>query len=49
MRKLAARLDSEHDARHAVMECLAEMLWQAQRNAAGFDNAAYLDCLARNP
>lgn len=47
VRKLAARLDSEHDARHAVMECLAEMLWQAQRNAAGFDNAAYLDCLAR--
>ena len=29
------------------MECLAEMIWQAQRNAAGFDNAAYLSCLTR--
>jgi len=47
VRRLAASHDSEHAARHAVMECLAEMLWQAQRNAAGFDNAAYLDCLAR--
>jgi len=43
---LAARHDA-HDARHAVMECLAEMIWQAQRNGAAFDNARYLDCLAR--
>lgn len=46
-RRLAAKHDSEHEARHRVMECLAEIVWQAQRNAAGFDNAAYLDCLAR--
>ncbi len=44
---LAAKRGSVHDARHAVMECLAEVLWQAQRNAAAFDNATYLDCLAR--
>jgi hypothetical protein len=36
-----------HDARHEAMDCLAEMVWQAQRNATGFDNARYLDCLAR--
>lgn len=36
-----------HEARHEVMDCLAEMVWQAQRNATGFDNARYLDCLAR--
>ena len=36
-----------HDARHQVMDCLAEIVWQAQRNRAPFDNAAYLDCLAR--
>ena len=47
VRKLSARHDSEHDARHAVMECLAEMVWQAQRNAATFENAAYLECIAR--
>ena len=44
---LARRRDSAHDARHDVMECLAELIWQAQRHGAGFDNTAYLDCLAR--
>jgi hypothetical protein len=44
---LARRLGSEHDARHAVMECLAEMIWQVQRGSAGFDNSRYLDCIAR--
>ena len=37
----------EHGARHEVMECLAEMVWQAQRNATPMDNAAYLDCINR--
>ena len=36
-----------HDARHAVMDCLAEVIWQAQRHGTGFDNAVYLDCIAR--
>jgi hypothetical protein len=44
---LARRRDSDHDARHDVMDCLAEMIWQAQRNGAPFDNASYLDCLKR--
>ncbi|MGZ5102088.1 MAG: DUF1841 family protein [Usitatibacter sp.] len=43
---LAARLGSMPDARHEVMECLAETIWQAQRHGAGFDNAAYLDCIS---
>ncbi|MGZ5111655.1 MAG: DUF1841 family protein [Usitatibacter sp.] len=43
---LAARLGSMHDARHEVMECLAETILQAQRHGAGFDNAAYLDCIS---
>jgi hypothetical protein len=47
VRALAQRLDSEHDALHEVMDCLAEMIWNAQRHGAPFDNAAYLDCLAR--
>ena len=47
VRKLAGKHGSEHEARHAVMECLAEILWQAQRNGVPFDNAAYLDCLFR--
>jgi Domain of unknown function (DUF1841) len=48
VRRLASRLDSGHDARHVVMECLAEMIWQAQRNGTGFDNARYLECIARH-
>ena len=42
-----ARKLGPHGARHEVMECLAETVWQAQRNGAAFDNAAYLGCLAR--
>ena len=46
VQRLAAKHDSAHEARHAVMDCLAEQVWQAQRNGAPFDNAAYLGCLA---
>jgi hypothetical protein len=44
---MAVKRGSMHDARHDVMECLAEMIWQAQRNGTGFDNAAYLECLQK--
>lgn len=43
---LAAK-QGAHAARHEVMECLAEVVWQAQRNGAPFDNTAYLDCIER--
>lgn len=36
---------SEHDAEHAMMECLGESLWVAQRNKAMPDEDAYLRCL----
>ena len=36
-----------HEARHALMDCLAEVIWQAQRYGTGFDNALYLDCISR--
>ena len=42
---LARRHDSMHDARHDVMDCLAEMIWNAQRHGAAFDNEAYLSCI----
>ena len=47
VQQLARRRDSAHDARHDVMDCLAEAIWNAQRHGAPFDNAAYLDCLGR--
>ena len=42
---LAAKRGTAHDARHDVMDCLAEVIWNAQRHGVGFDNAAYLACL----
>lgn len=44
---LAARLGDRHAALHATMECLAEMIWRAQRDGAPPDGVAYLDCLER--
>ena len=36
-----------HDAEHAVMECLGEALWNAQRAGSAIDASAYLACLRR--
>jgi Domain of unknown function (DUF1841) len=45
--RLANKYGSEHEAQHAMMECMAEMIMQAQRSGAGPDAAVYLSCLAR--
>ena len=45
---LARKHGSEHDARHDVMDCLAEVVWSAQRHGTAFDNEAYLECLHRH-
>ncbi len=36
--------DAMH-AQHEVMDCLAEMIWQAQRQASAYDPVVYLSCL----
>jgi hypothetical protein len=41
---LCARLP-EHDAEHAILECLGETIWQAQRQGGAMDAAAYLACV----
>ena len=46
VQSLAAHHGNMHDARHDVMDCLAEMIWNVQRNGAAFDNATYLECVA---
>lgn len=43
--RLLERLGDEHDAQHAVMDCLAEMIWQAQRHNQPPDAVAYIECL----
>ncbi|HEY8085192.1 MAG TPA: DUF1841 family protein [Methylophilaceae bacterium] len=40
-RQLVNRL-GEHPAQHAVLDCLAETVWQAQRDGRTLDGAAYL-------
>lgn len=45
--RLLARLDDAHAVEHRMMECLAEWLWQAQRQAAELPETEYLDCLNR--
>jgi hypothetical protein len=44
---LAARAGNRHEALHQAIECLAEMLWRAQRDGAPPDAAVYLSCLER--
>lgn len=43
--RLAQKRDSVMDAEHEMMDCLAEMIWQAQRNKSAPDAAIYLSCL----
>jgi hypothetical protein len=45
--RLRASRGDAHAALHAVLECLGEVIWQAQRLGSGPDAALYLACLAR--
>ncbi|MBK6601971.1 MAG: DUF1841 family protein [Betaproteobacteria bacterium] len=45
--RLRAARGDEHAALHAVIDCLGEILWQAQRQRLPPDSAAYLACLRR--
>ena len=38
----------EHEALHAVIECLGEVIWQAQRTRTPPDAQIYLACLERH-
>ncbi len=42
---LSERLASAHDAKHAILECLGETIWKAQRHGTGLDANAYVDCI----
>lgn len=45
--RLAVHTGSPHEAAHALIECLAEVLWRSQRDGTPPDGAAYLACIAR--
>ncbi|MEO8202561.1 MAG: DUF1841 family protein [Betaproteobacteria bacterium] len=44
---LLARKGNRHDALHEAVDCLAEMVWRAQKDNAPPDAAAYLGNLAQ--
>lgn len=51
IRALHAQLQAargEHEALHALLECLGETVWQAQRTGSPPDEAAYLECIRRS-
>ena len=45
--QLAARLPSLHEAHHAAMDCLGEMIAQSQRSGQPPDGDSYLACVQR--
>ena len=45
--RLRARLGDAHEALHALVECLGETIWQAQRTGTSPDAALYLACVER--
>ena len=45
--RLTRKFESEHDAQHRMMECLSEMIWQAQRSNAQPNAAVYFACLEK--
>ena len=44
---LSVKQGSALDAEHEMMDCLAEMIWQSQRNRTAPDAGLYLQCLLR--
>ena len=50
IRQIHQRLSAskgQHEAEHAMMECLGAALWTAQRNNGLPDETEYLDCLKK--
>jgi hypothetical protein len=45
--RIIQRLGEKHAAEHQLMECLAQMLWDAQANHRMPDEQVYLKCVKR--
>jgi len=46
--RILGSVNDRHDALHAILECLGESIWRAQRKGAAMDGAAYLECIKRH-
>ena len=47
LQALVERHGDRHEATHQAIECLAEVMWRAQRDRLPPDTQAYLSCLDR--
>jgi hypothetical protein len=45
--KLTQKLGSEHEAQHRIMECLGQVMWEAQREGKPLDPESYLESLKK--
>ncbi|AKH19100.1 DUF1841 family protein [Sedimenticola thiotaurini] len=45
--QLVMRAGDSHEAEHRMMECLGQMLWEAQRQNRMPDEQAYLSCIRK--
>lgn len=45
--QLLTKFQDPHTVEHQMMECLGQMIWQAQRDNVLPDESLYLDCLQR--
>jgi hypothetical protein len=45
--RLIGRLGSPHEAQHAIMDCLGQILWESQRSGTPPDTDAYLAAIER--
>jgi len=43
--ELCNKESAPHQAQHALMECVGEMLWQANANATNLDVNVYFNCI----
>ncbi len=47
-RQLVEKYSDIHTAEHKIMECLSEMIWQAQRSQSMADENQYLACIRKS-
>jgi hypothetical protein len=45
--KLSQKLGSMHQAQHAIMECLGQVMWEAQRENQALNPEKYLEALKK--
>jgi hypothetical protein len=43
--KLTQKMGSEHEAQHLMMECLGQVMWEAQREGGQLSPDKYLEAL----